>query len=291
MALTKDEFTTWLKGRIAAFGPQPELDASEVSRRLRRLVEAAAIRGASGMFGLDYRHHPKADELQSAARPLLDQAVEDWQTWLRQHHGEEGHDFFVRVAESHGLLQPTPKVLANNQEVAAALARLTDRLSDAVAATESWRQHDWLIDETDVHAWGILPPSPEAGRLLAQVELPPALEGLYAEIDGLWTGSEDPPGGKLDDGEIREREDMIFVSLEHMLECENVFDGMITLKHEPGDWMFISLEDGGIYQLDRSVPIANAKPVKLAPSLSGYLDLLAETYGRPHASALVPERR
>jgi hypothetical protein len=109
--------------------------------------------------------------------------------------------------------------------------------------------------------------------------LPAELEALYLQMDGLWTGAVEPPGGErpFDPHE----EYFVFVPIERLLEHhDDREDGLIVLDQHPDyfSWTMLSREDGAIYhstKLERSDP-----PRRIAGSLVEYLDRLAESYGR-----------
>jgi hypothetical protein len=282
--MTADECVHWIRVTIESFLPSDDMVSGDVSLRLPHLMTAAVSVGTGSAFGLVF---PAAARAESIARatPLIEQALQVWRTWLEEHFGDEGRAFFERAAINHGLARPAPKVLGEDAAISRAFMRLRSRLADTPAATGDWRARR-LLEEDEAHGYAIAPPALDAGELLAAFEieadpLPAALEALYAEMNGLWTGAVDGPGGErpFDEGE----EYFVFMTLEGVLaHHDDRDDGLIIVNQHPDyfSWTMLSRDDGAVYQaskLDGGDP-----PEKIAASLVEYLDQLAATYGSPY---------
>jgi hypothetical protein len=281
MAMTADKCIEWLEGRIAAFLPSDDMGQGDISLRLPQVMTAAVQVKSGSAFGFTFPEDIRSESVSRAA-PAIEQALETWRKWLVEHFGTEGQEFYDRAALNHGVTKPKPKRVHKDNAITASFARLRACLSDTRAATDAWRKRDWLEDD-EAHGFAIAPPASDLGDVLAYFELgsealPPELEALYAEMNGLWTGAVQPPGGEqtFDTAE----EYFVFVPIETLLEHEgDRDDGLIIFNQHPDyfSWTMLSREDGGIYHATKLDGPDKAR--KVAASLAQYLDQLAEAYG------------
>lgn len=281
MGMTLEKCEEWLKGTLDSFKPTPDMGGGDVSLRLPRIMAAAASVHQGSAFGYTFPEEIRAEAISRAA-PLIAAALETWRHWLEEKFGEEGRAFYERAALNHGLQKPSPKSLHRDGAITKAFAALRQRLADTQSATEHWKTLDWL-EPDEAHGFAVNPPAENAGERLAAFELghaplPTEFEALYAEMNGLWTGPVDPPGGEraFDAGE----EYFVFVPLEQLLEHHgDRDDGLIVLNQHPDyfSWILLSTKDGAVYsgsKLDGKAP-----PKQVSLSLAKYLEQLASSYG------------
>lgn len=268
----------WIQDAIKDFLPTDDMVGGDVSIRLPRLMAARADIDQGYALGAEF-----ADGEIPAATAALDQALVTWRRWLVEQFGDEGEQFFHKAQLAHGLVEPAAKSVARDPEIAAALERLRAKLADTAAATAHWRGQGWLEDDLQ-HGHAIAPPAANAGVLLARFEidadpLPAALEALYAELDGLWTGVVAPPGGARPFD--AQAEELVFLSLDELITLNEELGAdteLILFDRDPDSfrWTMLSREDGAVYS---STKFDRDEPRRVADSLAAYIDALAARYG------------
>jgi hypothetical protein len=281
MAMTADTCIEWLSGRIRAFSPSDDMGQGDISMRLPQVMRAAVEVKSGTAFGFTFPADIRAAAIPHAVQSI-EQALEVWRAWLVERFGAEGQAFYDRAALNHGVTTPQAKRVHRDEAIAARLARLRARLSDTRAATDAWRARDWL-ETTEAHGFAVAAPAADLGDVLASFEvnsepLPPALEAIYAEMNGLWTGAMKPPGGEQ--AFDPDAESFVFVPIERLLEQdEERGDELIIFDQQPGSFgrTMLSRKDGGVYQATRLD--GPGTPRRVAASLAEYLEQLAETYG------------
>lgn len=305
MAMTADKCIEWLEGRIGVFLPSDDMSQGDISVRLPQIMTAAVQVKSGTAFGFNFPDGIRAESIPRALK-AIERALDVWRKWLGERFGVEGQAFYDRTALNHGLTKPNSKPVAKSAAIAASFARLRARLSDTQAATDAWRKCDSLEDD-EALGFAVAPPSSVLGDVLSSFEvqkpstvgladtgplivktasdhraLPPELEALYAEMNGLWVGAVEPPGGER---QFDATEDgFIFMPIQSILEhFDDREDGMILLNQHPDffSWTMISPKDGGIYcatKLERA-------PRKVAASLCEYLDQLSEGFGQALATS------
>jgi len=276
--MTVDECVRWVEGRIASFKPTDDL--GQVTTRLPMVMGALVSLEGGSVFGFTLPPEIRADVV-SAARPLLQQAVDGWRAHLERRFGDEGLVFFDRAALECGLKKPAKRELRHDEAVARAVDRLRARLADSGSASQTWFGQGWL-EEGDAHGYALAPPDSDAAEQLARHErrspaLPKLLEALYAELGGLWTGPVEPPGGEQPFE--RGAASYVIMPLSEVLDhADDRPDGLVVFGQQ-GDYFSLKLlgsDDGAVYSISR---LDYGPPRKVADSLVEWLDALAAAYG------------
>lgn len=270
--MTTDQLLIWVERQIADYAPL-DADAGEVRNRFSQILRARAAWTGTGVFGFTI----PSELVEAMRQPIaarLDGALATWREYLANIDG--GTDYYERSVANAGLIAPPPRARVSDPAITNAVALLAMRLSDTEAATAMWRARGWLEDD-EQHAFAIAPPSPRLEAELARMaitgeQLPPMLEALYGELDGLWVGGASIAGRREFDPDD---EALVLAPIEHVL--GHHLDVFILDQH-PDHFSWVTLEpETGIIstanKLDRDLR-------RIAGSLVEYLEQLAAGYGR-----------
>lgn len=186
-----DDTVACVEARIVEHRPGTEVGRG-FGAHVQALAEArAALRdGAGSVFGLGV-----TDALLTARdrlEPLLGDALDAWETRLRELFGDEGAAAFETIL---GRFRLGPKPPARRIETAyerAFVARVEAQLAETDALTGTWRDAGRLIEPGDRVAIESGEPDPEGLDALADAYVqttgapfPPLLYALWSTLNGL----------------------------------------------------------------------------------------------------------
>jgi len=281
--MDEGKLRAWIVKQIQSFAPDASMVSGDISLRFPRIMEARRDIERGSAFGYTF---PEAIREQGVrdGKLLLDEAVNQWRTYLSDVHGEEGKAFFERAAVRYELQSLPARAPRGDAELSASLRELVKMLDDVDAMRAYWLASGRLDEEeedAELPGFFLQPARADVGELLARYEhdggeLPAEVEALYSELDSLWVGFCDPPGGRQE--EDPNDGSYVFAPLERVLERSDDIDGCLILSDDPDAfrWTLYRVEDGGVYERCK---LDDGPPKLVASSLKEYVKLLAKTYG------------
>lgn len=264
----------WLRGKITESSAPAVLEAGEIGANVAALAETVSSLRAGGtmLFGLQV----PGDVLETVGHELIaqaDAALAEWKRRLEHEFGAEGHDAFRTIALRYGVMLEEAAPLRRDPDVSRSLSRLFAALDDLERATRNARAaHRWVYEDADRLAYQVVQNPDPIGfaQLVSELgDVPPQLEGLYAELDELVIGA-DQHGGRrdhrVDDYSLIEPVERAEVLDIEGAEC-------VRLHHQDmGRMLLVRVSDGAVLEW---IAKFEEHPKVVAPSLATYFDQLA----------------